>query len=166
MKIRLAAFVLLAAVLAACSSSSGKGNGPAGTGSTAGNTPAATTPTTAVTTGPAPTSTGVDLAGGPFCTKLSDAENKLSSLAQDVGNMDALKSALNEEISAFKELQSGAPSDVAASINDRVTVLTAAGGQLANPSANSAAALSDLASKLPADATKIGTYVATHCSSS
>ena len=42
----------------------------------------------------------------------------------------------------------------------------AASGQLANPSANSAAALSDLASKLPADATKIGTYVATHCSSS
>lgn len=161
MKLRVAVSVLAlaAAPLTACSSSGGGGTPSVGgsvavSGGGVGVTGGATV---AVTGGGS---------SGDFCSKLTDANNKLSGLSGSVsgGDFGALKAAIDEEISAYQGLASGAPSDVKPAIDDIVSVLQSAETALADPAHPDIAKLQGLSTKLPTDVQKLGTYVAGNCS--
>jgi hypothetical protein len=171
MNVRIAAAGLMAFLaLAACSSSTNghpaKSNDaslPTSTG------PAATTPTD-TTSGAPTTAAGTNSGGGggggsdaAFCTKLQQAETKLSNLGASASDPSKLKDAITEEVAFFKDLENGAPSEVASAIHDLRTALEQVGVYFEHPSSNSTSALQALSTKLPADAQKIATYVTAHC---
>lgn len=172
MKLRIAAAVLLTVVgLSACSSSTnGKGGLPLGQGSSAPSSqPTATSDfgsaaaTPLPTTAAPPTTSGGSGTGGEFCTKLEEAQTKLGQISDSMSDPASAKAAIDAEAAVFSDLEKSAPDEIRPAIHDLATILKAAGDAFTNPGAGTAGALSDLIQKLPADAQKIGDYVAANC---
>jgi hypothetical protein len=162
MKLRVAVSVLAlaAAPLTACSSSGG-GGAPSSVGGSVSVSAGGVT----VTGGASVAISGGGGASGEFCQKLTTANSKLSDLPSSAsgGDFGALKSAIEEDISAFQELSAGAPSDVKPSIDDVVSLLQSAEQAVSDPAHPDVAKLQGLATKLPTDLTALGNYLANSC---
>lgn len=159
MKLRAVVSVLaIATALTACSSSSKGGTGNV-VPTTGGVSVGASTPVV-VPTG------GGSGAPGDFCANLTQANNKLSTLASTTGatgDFTALKAAIDAEVAAYQELANGAPAEVKPSIDDIVTVLQQAQHALADPTHPDVTGLQTLATKLPNDLTALANYLGTKC---
>jgi hypothetical protein len=158
MKLRATFSVLaIAAAVSACSSSSSGGGTPTGGGSTGGGV--------TVTT-PAASGASAGAASGDFCAKLQSSTTKLGNLGTTAsgGDLSAVKDVISQEVAAFQDLGNGAPADVKPTIDDIVTSLQAAESALADPTHPDLAKLQALSTKVPADVTKLTTYVTSNCS--
>jgi hypothetical protein len=158
MKLRSAFSVLaIAAALTACSSSS-----TGGSPSVANTGPA---------TGAGGSTAAVAPGGGSggsvaaFCTKLTTANNGLGGLLNtgNAGDFNALKTALGQAVAKFQDLDSSAPAQVKPAIDDIIGGLQGAQQAVSDPSNPDVSKLQALATKLPADANTLATYIASNC---
>jgi hypothetical protein len=157
MILRSAVSVLAAvAALTACGSSSGGGSPSAANSAPA---PAGGDTTAAVVSG------GGGGSSADFCANLTTANTKLGSLGSSAGagDFNALKTAIGQDISVFQSLDNGAPAEVKPAIDDIITGLQSAQSAVSDPSHPDPSKLTALATKLPADITKLTTYIAANC---
>src|SRR3954470_21182536 len=163
MKLRAAVSVLaLIAAVSACSSSGKSG------GASVGDSVVPTTGGSVGVGASTPAGPGGTGSSGDFCADLTQAQTKLSGLgsAASGGDFNALKAAIDQEITAFQDLGNGAPAEVKPSIDDIVSVLQQAEGAFSNPASPDLAKLQALSTKLPSDLTALTTYVSTKCTGS
>jgi hypothetical protein len=170
MGVRLGAVTLIASLGVAGLVACGGGGGDGGGSSTAPVTtaPVSTAPLTGAasgSTGPAGPSGASGGSAAAFCTKLQQAAVKLGDLGSAVTDMSKLKTALQDTVSYFEELDGSAPSELKPAIEDMVSGMKAAQRALADPSSADASALQQLATKISTDVNKLASYTNEHCAS-
>lgn len=140
----------LVAGLTACGSSSNKTSSDNQTTNTPVSTPTVTPPTTA---------------GHLDCAKYASTSAQISAAASKMmtGSAADFETAMNSLKAELSALKDGAPSDVKTAVDELTSALTDMAKFRTNPSATDQAHLQSLAAKLPADAQKIGAYIAVTC---
>jgi hypothetical protein len=152
------------ATLGACSSTS---NGTGALKPSDHVAPSSTSPHPTIGAATGPTgSSGPGGTASAFCVKLIQGQQKLGELGGAASDPSSLPALFDTEIAYFKDLKNSAPPQLAAAIGDLVTVLQAGKDAMTNPSSASASAMSDLLTKIPADAKQIADYVAANCGGS
>ena len=151
---RAAVVVATALSLAACSSS---GGGSSSSSHAANTAPASTASSSTATTA---------AANSAFCSSLAQVGTQVSQLTAKASDPAGLKALLGTEGAYLARLKSQAPAELQSVFADLGTLLTQARQALANPQKPDVTKLQALATRLPADETKLEAYAKTHCASS
>lgn len=148
---RAAVVVATALSLAACSSS---GGGSSKNSSAVNTAPASTASSSTATTA---------AADSAFCASLSQVGTQVSQLTAAASDPATLKKLLGTEGATLARLKSQAPAELKSVFADLGTLLTQAQQALVNPQKPDVTKLQALATRLPADETKLQAYAKTHC---
>lgn len=146
-----AAGTLATGTLSACSSSGG------GSGSTT------TPPSTPATSAPATTNSSAAVAAEKVCADMRDVGTQINSLTSKANDPAALKEALKSAGTFLTTLKNEAPAALAPVMQNLSSLFDSAQQALSNPQKPDLSKLAVLATKVPADAQKIATWVQQNC---